>query len=120
MIYIPPIPPEDNIKTLRYIFELIAKRRTNIFQLRSLLSHKNNTEKINGHACCRHMEHFLNAGLVEIYNYSSNVRRNGKVFKRNILYRRLFDDSVDIDKGMEEMISNDMYREQGSRLSRLR
>lgn len=116
MFCIPRHSAEENIAVLRSIFELLASKRSNIFQIRSLARR---IDGVTGQVCNKYMKHFVDAGLVEVYNFSIHRRSDGSAFKRNILYRRLFDDSVDIDKGMEVMIRNDVHRKQGDRVPHL-
>lgn len=75
---------------------------------------------MDGNKCKHHLQHLINAGLLEIYDYSMYVGPSGTSFKRNIIYRRLFDSSVDVDHWMEVMIDNDVLHSNGCRVSHLR
>lgn len=117
MIFIPPHPVEENIASVREIFEAIAKKRTNIFKLRTL---RRENKNLDGNRCNHHIQHLLKAGLLEYYDYSVYTGPSGTSFRRNIIYKRNFDSSVDIDKWMEVMIANDVSHSSGCRVSHLR
>ena len=117
VIFIPPHSIEHNRAAVREIFEAIAKKRTNIFKLRTL---RRENKNLDGNRCNHHIQHLLNAGLLEYHSYSTYVAPSGTSFKRNIVYKRTFDSDVDVDKWMEVMIANDVSHSSRCRVSHLR
>ena len=88
-----------------------------MFTLKSLTTHH---DTLTAHKANRYILHLMDAGLVDEYDSSPHRHYDGRIGKRNIIYKRLFDDGIDIDKYMEVMIDNDMQGEKGYRMSHLR
>jgi len=108
---------ERNVGNLRSILEIIAGRRSRMFTLKSLTTHH---DTLTAHKANRYILHLMDAGLVGEYSHSLHRHYNGKIGKRNIIYKRLFDDGIDIDKYMEEMIRNDVHDKKRYRVSHIR
>ena len=117
MIFITLPNIERNVGTLRSLLELIAGRRSRMFSLKSLTTHH---DTLTAHLANRYVTHLMDAGLIDEYDSSPHRHYDGKIGKRNIIYRRLFDDGIDIDRCMEEMIRNDVHDEKRYRVSHIR
>jgi len=104
--------PEVNVRRLRMLLRMIANRRTGQFSVHSLTSKYKDTFDMSNHIVSRLLMHLVQSNYIEIYD--KKMYLNGT--PRRIIYKRLFDSDLDIDKCVEELIEIDMQIQHRNRM----
>ena len=104
--------PEVNVRRLRMLLRMIANRRTGQFTVHSLTSKYKDTFDMSNHTVSRLLLHLVRSNYLEIFD--KKMQPNG--VPRRIIYKRLFDSDLDIDKCVEELIESDMQVQHRNRM----